>query len=107
MLNKKNLTKFLKKPALALVLFRRWFPAKASRFDPECRHLISAWSCGNLPRVRVTELFPGIELADVVLRKPESRVLGWSLDLQELVHLVSIVKTTGARRILEIGTYDG
>jgi predicted O-methyltransferase YrrM len=107
MLNRKNLFKLLKNPSLLVVVFRRWFPRRAQRLDAECRHLISAWSSGSLPRVRITELFPGIDSVDVVLRKPENRIVGWSLDLQELVHLVAIAKQTGARRVLEIGTFDG
>lgn len=42
-----------------------------------------------------------------MVRKPEARVVGWSLDLQELVHLRSIVRLAKPRRVLEIGTYDG
>ena len=107
MLSKKNFFRGLCNPSLALVVIRRWFPWAASRHDRECRHLISAWSSGRLDRVSINDLFPGIETASVVVRKPEARVVGWSLDLQELVHLLSIVKFTKPERVLEIGTYDG
>jgi predicted O-methyltransferase YrrM len=43
----------------------------------------------------------------VSVRKPESRTIGWSLDLQELIHILSVAKYTNAKRILEIGTFDG
>lgn len=42
-----------------------------------------------------------------MIRKPESRTIGWSLDLPELVHLLAIIRFTNASRILEIGTFDG
>jgi len=41
------------------------------------------------------------------VQKPEARVIGFSLDLQELVHVLSVVKFSRARFILEIGTFDG
>jgi predicted O-methyltransferase YrrM len=76
--------------------------------DSECEHLVRAWSTGTLARVELRDIFPGIEIcSEVLVRKPESRTIGWSLDLQELVHLLSILKHTNARRILEIGTFDG
>lgn len=89
------------------VLVRRWFPWRAARRDRECAHLISAWSSGKLLRVTIREVFPSIEACSVVLRKPEARVIGWSLDLQELIHVLSVAKLTKAMKILEIGTYDG
>lgn len=71
-------------------------------------HLVRAWSSGALRRVGVRDVFPGIEACSVVsVRQPEARTIGWSLDLQELVHLITIAKYTKARRILEIGTFDG
>jgi hypothetical protein len=71
-------------------------------------HLVRAWSSGKLPRVRLHEIFPGIEKCSIVsVRKPESRTIGWSLDLQELIHILSVAKCTNAKRILEIGTFDG
>lgn len=71
-------------------------------------HLVRAWSSGGLRRVELKELFPGIEAcSSVLVRKPESRTVGWSLDLQELVHILSVAKYTKAKRVLEIGTFDG
>ena len=58
--------------------------------DPECMHLVWAWSSGNLPRLTLGDIFPGIEACrDVSVRKPESRTIGASLDLQELIHVLS------------------
>jgi predicted O-methyltransferase YrrM len=107
MLTKRNLIRGIKNPALALVLLRRMFPWNAIRQDPECSHLIRAWSSGSLDRLPLGKIFPGVEKCDIVLRKPESRIVGWSLDLQELVHLLSVMKLTKAAKILEIGTFDG
>lgn len=76
--------------------------------DPECMHLVLAWSSGKLPRVSLGDIFPGIEeCSDVSVRKPESRTMNVSLDLQELLHVLCVAKHTRARRILEIGTFDG
>lgn len=107
MLNGMDFFETVTTPRLLPVAVRRLFPWKAARHDLECRHLISAWSSGRLPRVPMAELFPGIANTDVILRKAESRTVGWSLDLQELVHLLSIVKLTRPKLVLEIGTYDG
>jgi len=71
-------------------------------------HLVRAWSSGKLPRVRLTEIFPGIEACNsAVVRSPESRTIGWSLDFQELIHILCVVKYMQVRRVLEIGTFDG
>jgi predicted O-methyltransferase YrrM len=71
-------------------------------------HLVRAHSSGAAPRVQLPELFPGITSCEsVVLRRPESRTIGWSLDLQELVHILTMVRHTRATKILEIGTFDG
>jgi hypothetical protein len=107
MLTKRNLIRGIQNPALGLVLLRRVFPWNAMRKDPECSHLIRAWSSGRLARVPLGKVFPGVQACNVALRKPESRIVGWSLDLQELVHILSVVKLTKAVWILEIGTYDG
>jgi predicted O-methyltransferase YrrM len=69
---------------------------------------VRSWSSGDLPRVFMRDLFPGIErCGPIVVQKPEGREIGFSLDLQELVHVLSAVKFSGAKYILEIGTFDG
>ena len=89
------------------MIFRRYFPWTALKNDRECAHLIFAWSSGKLPRQLLSEIFPNIGSQDIVMRRPEARVIGWSLDLQELAHLLTVAKSVDARRVLEIGTYDG
>lgn len=86
---------------------RLWFPWRAMLRDPECSHLIRAWSSGKLERHPIQDVFKGIEDCDVILRQPNARKVGWSLDLQELVHILAVARLTKSTRILEIGTYDG
>lgn len=107
MLNRKNLLKGLRQPDLALVLLRRTFPWAALRNDRECFHIVQAWSSGHLPRVAMVDQFPEAAEHSVQVRKPSARVIGWSLDITELVHILTAIKVTNARRVLEIGTFDG
>jgi predicted O-methyltransferase YrrM len=108
MFTKKNIIKGLRDPALLFVWLRRYFLFGGALRDPECMHLVRAWSSGKLPRAEFREIFAGIETCSTVMvRKPESRRIGWSLDLQELIHILSVARHTNAKRILEIGTYDG
>ena len=108
MLTRRNLIRGIRQPSLMLAWIRRFLLFGGVLRDPECMHLVYAWSSGKLQRREIRELFPGIEACvSVSIRKPESRIVGWSLDLQELVHMLSILRFTGATRILEIGTFDG
>jgi predicted O-methyltransferase YrrM len=107
MLNRKNVLKGLRQPELALVLLRRSFPWAALRNDSECFHIVQAWSSGHLQRVAFADKFPEAAAYSVQVRKPSARVIGWSLDLTELVHILTVIKLINARRVLEIGTFDG
>jgi hypothetical protein len=68
---------------------------------------ISSWRHGNLPRELVTNVFPGIEHTSVSIRRTFDRKIGMSLDANELLVLVAIVKHIKARHVLEVGTFDG
>jgi predicted O-methyltransferase YrrM len=68
---------------------------------------ISSWHHGQLPRVHLTRVFPGIENVGVNLVNLYQRKIGLSVDAQELMVLCAIEKVIGARNVLEIGTYDG
>ena len=69
---------------------------------------VRSWSSGKLPHLMLRDLFPGIErCGSIVVQKPEARVVGFSLDLLELAHVLSVARFTGAKSILEIGTFDG
>jgi len=97
----------LKDPTRAVPLFwRRLFPFGIVPKDPQA-YRIGSWSYGSLPRVEVTTAFPGIEAIDVIVPRAYDRVPNVSMDPLESLVLGTLVKFTGARRILEIGTYDG
>jgi predicted O-methyltransferase YrrM len=87
--------------AFKYVVQRRIFPK-----DAEAKR-IASWLHGDLPRVNLTEVFPGIEATSVELQKTYDRTIGTSVDVMELVTLVTIAKFVGVRRVLEIGTFDG
>ena len=74
--------------------------------DPEGSR-ISKWAFGNIERVRVLDVFPGIENIDIKILGPFRRKINMSLDTYEVCVLCAISKFTGATRIVEIGTYDG
>src|SRR5208283_2366946 len=97
----------LRDPSRAVpMLWRRLFPFGIVPKDPQV-YRIGSWSYGSLPRVEVTTAFPGIEEVDVIVPRAYDRVQNVSMDPFESLVLGSLVKFTGARRILEIGTYDG
>jgi hypothetical protein len=87
---------------------RRYVLVGGIHNDSECMNAVRSWSSGKLPHVPLQELFPGIEsCGPIVLPRPQGRVVGFSLDLLELVHVLSAARFTGARSILEVGTFDG
>jgi hypothetical protein len=65
------------------------------------------WRHGSLPRVPITEVFRGIEQVDVTILRTFDREIGTSLDAQEMMVLAAVAKFTGAKNLLEIGTFDG
>lgn len=74
--------------------------------DPHVRQCHS-WVWGKLPRLELTEIIPGTETASVTILEAFNRVLGRNLEIEELADLLAIAKCTGAKRILEVGTFDG
>jgi len=103
----KNIPSAIKSPGRAIVIFwRRVFPFGIRPKDPEA-YRIGSWSYGKIPRVFLTDVFPGIENVDVTIHRTFNRVMGTSMDLQEIITVSAVVKFTGAKNILEIGTYDG
>ena len=68
---------------------------------------ISTWRHGRLPRVHLTQIFPGIETVNVNLVNLYQRKIGLSTDAAEVMALCAIEKFMGARNVVEIGTYDG
>lgn len=103
-----RLARALRDPALVLSAVRRHVLVGGIQDDSECMNAIRSWSTGRLRHVPLPDLFPGIErCGPIVVRKPQARMVGFSLDLLELIHVLSAVRFTGARSILEIGTFDG
>jgi predicted O-methyltransferase YrrM len=70
------------------------------------------WETGY-PWTRLTPtpletIFPGIDGADPMLvANPFARLRGTSMELEEVAALVAVAKFVKARRIVEIGTFDG
>ncbi|MBU0762401.1 MAG: class I SAM-dependent methyltransferase [Candidatus Altiarchaeota archaeon] len=103
----KNLPKALSNPAATLEIFwRRFFPIGLTPKDPEAFR-IATWSYGKLRRENITDVFPKISDVEVRIQQTYNRTIGTSIDVYELIVLLSIVKHLDARNILEIGTYDG
>ena len=74
--------------------------------DPHIRQYHS-WIWGKLPRVELKQVLPGIEQTSVVILEAYNRALGLTLDIEEVACLLAIVKFSGAKKIFEIGTFDG
>ncbi|HTR37112.1 MAG TPA: class I SAM-dependent methyltransferase [Bryobacteraceae bacterium] len=68
---------------------------------------ISTWRHGRLPRHHLTQIFPGSETVHVNLVNLYQRKVGLSMDAGEVMTLCAIAQFLGARKIFEIGTYDG
>ncbi len=67
----------------------------------------SYWFSGALPRVPFKEVFPGVEAVEVRLPRAFDRKSGTSISTDEACHLGAIARHLDARKVLEIGTYDG
>ena len=89
------------------LLSTRFLPVRAILADPLAYHTVGSWTFGKLPRVDITQAFPSIEEAEIVLVKPLGADAETSVTLHEMAILCAIVRSTGAKRILEIGTFDG
>ena len=85
---------------------RRALPFGISFKDLEA-YRISTWRHGRLPRVHLTQIFPGIETVSVNLVNLYHRKIGLSADAGEVMALCAIERFMGARNVVEIGTYDG
>lgn len=74
--------------------------------DPHVRQNHS-WVWGKLPRLELREVIPGTDTVGVTILEVFSRVLGITLDIEECAALAAIAKFRDAKKILEIGTFDG
>lgn len=68
----------------------------------------SFWNNGRITRVPAHNIVPEIlDLGSVEIKKPFFGKKDTSIDIEELIILVSIAKSIDANNILEFGTYDG
>jgi predicted O-methyltransferase YrrM len=74
--------------------------------DPHVRQCHS-WIWGKLPRVELKNALPGIEQTPVLILEAYNRALGITLEIEEVASLLAIVKFSGAKKVFEIGTFDG
>jgi hypothetical protein len=74
--------------------------------DPSLLRMLQ-WRAGSAPRRSLPDVFPGSRDVDVTLLGVFAGTFDMSLDPFELLVLCSIERYASARRVLEIGTYDG
>ena len=103
-----KLRRGLSDPRSALTLARLYStPFLLGRFkDPEAAR-IGRLCWGELAREQVRDVFPGIETVDVQVHRVFDRVVGTNVSPLELLILTSTVRWLKAKRILEIGTFNG
>ncbi len=95
-------------PVTAAKLFRRRIIPYGLQTKDHESYRLASWSYGNLPRVEITDIMPGIEtVGEVSLQFPLLRTQDLSIDVIELSYLLSIAKFTNAKQVLEVGTWDG
>src|SRR6266540_1257470 len=96
-----NIGRAAKDPHWALVVgLTQLLPVPLMLKDPEARR-IASWAFGKLPRVELKEVFPNIGSIDVKVLRPHDRIMGTSIDVQELIVLVSLVRYLDLNNILE------
>jgi predicted O-methyltransferase YrrM len=103
----KALPRALRSPITAAQLARkRLLPFGLIPKDRQS-YRIASWNCGSLPRLPVTDVLPDIQKLDVEILNVFDRTADLSLDPNELLILLALVKTVRAATILEVGTWDG
>lgn len=65
------------------------------------------WFTGSLPRISANEVFRDLREVEVTLPRAFDRKSGTSISVEEACHLGAITRCVKARKVLEIGTYDG
>lgn len=74
--------------------------------DPHVRERHS-WIWGKLPRFEINQVLPGVEQTEIRILTAYNDARASTLEIEELASLLAIAKLSGARKIFEIGTYDG
>lgn len=67
----------------------------------------AGWVHGKLPRTALNSFLPESSGLDLTLIRSFDRTWGTSVTIEELSCLLAILKTVQAKKILEIGTWDG
>jgi predicted O-methyltransferase YrrM len=81
----------------------------------EVRHYMNRalWESGypwtKLSPTPLRKIFPGIDYSKetIIVQNPFTRRRGTSIELDELMALLAIVRHTHANKIIEVGTFDG
>ena len=103
----KLLPKAIMNPGAAINLaWRRLFPFGIRPKDLEA-YRIGSWSFGKAHRIPIHKIFPGIEKCSVQISNAYMRNPMTSLDFQEVGALCAIANFIDAKKVLEIGTFDG
>ena len=92
----------LRNPRSTLSWVRRGHLARDSVFVSQ-----TYWFTGSLPRVPLTKVLPDSRQTEVCLPRAFDQKFGTSITTEEACHLGAIARCLKARRVLEIGTYDG
>jgi predicted O-methyltransferase YrrM len=100
--NLRTVLKCFLQPRLTFRLARKGFLSKDRVYFSQ-----SGWNFGNLARVPVAKLFPKAAELEVNVIRAWDRTWMTSVSVEELCVLLAIAKCVNARKILEIGTWDG
>lgn len=88
-------------PWVAADIYRRLTPP-----DPSL-HAMSYWSYGSLPRKSIEQIARDAARAELTILNPGTRDPGTSVNLFELSCILMLMKSANARKVIEIGTFDG
>lgn len=91
----------------ARLLRTRVFAADIILSDPDAYQVMGSYTYGKLPRVELSQLFPGVERLDLSICKPFATESATSLSASELLAVAAIARMSNARRIVEVGTFNG
>jgi len=65
------------------------------------------WFTGTLTRIPLAELLPESKSVEISLPRAFDRKFGTSISTEEACHLCAITRCLKAKKVLEIGTWDG
>ncbi len=65
------------------------------------------WCGGRLPRTLLSDIFPEARDIQISLPRAFDRTLGTSITIEEACAIAVVAKSRHAKRVLEIGTFDG